>query len=514
MQVPNFLLKYFDSTIKDIFANIEDEIIFAIKNEIFEYSVRELKYILNAKTFLERDTPINFLEIYFPIDIKKKNSWINALQARRDELVQFSIVQGNAGSGKSMFAKSKFIDVLKNEKRIPIFLELRYLKNEKLLDFINSIFLFNKIATNVNISDRLLKSGKVTLILDGFDEVDILFREELLNEINMVCKRYNAIDILITSRPEVNLNSLGAFTTYDLLELEEKQIEPFVERQLINSSPNDTEQILCNIRNADKNFKVYFKNPLFLCMYILTYKNFPETPDSKFIFYEQLFDTLYYRHDKVNKLSFKRKKITSLKKNKFEELLNSFSYTTLKISQTTFSKSQLEKNLDFCKNHMKDFSAIENEDIIEDLVVNINILYKEGHFYSFPHKSIQEYFSAKFIYCLTEQNKEIVYTRISNEILKNNINVNYLILLFEIDTVCFKKYLILPLLKQLIELKYSVAPYRIQEEIYLNISSILNNGLVSVPKQYHFNNTAQLRNELLLLKNQIVKEIEDQKKII
>ncbi|NQU87273.1 MAG: hypothetical protein HQ541_16080, partial [Mariniphaga sp.] len=91
--------------------------------------------------------------------------------------------------------------------------------------------------------------------------------------------------------------------------------------------------------------------------------------------------------------------------------------------------------------------------VIEDLQIAIGILNKEGTDYTFPHRSIQEYFAANYICSLSESNKKIIINKIIKSIENNWIypyeNSHFLTLLLEQDYISFLNYLVLPILKKL-----------------------------------------------------------------
>src|SRR5690606_30245598 len=56
---------------------------------------------------------------------------------------------------------------------------------------------------------------------------------------------------------------------------------------------------------------------------------------------------------------------------------------------------------------------------IEDLQVAIGILNKEGLDYTFPHRSLQEYFGALYISKVSSDNKKVLYGKLKLEIEEN-----------------------------------------------------------------------------------------------
>ena len=512
------LLKSLDFLLNDILSGVKEEFTHIIKNEILEYQSRELNRILNnTKTFIERDSPVKFYDVYFPIKIEKfQNRFQKILNLAKVNSIESknSIIQGNAGSGKSMFMKHLYIQATDFREIIPILIELRYV-DEKLSEYLENIFYSNKISHTKNITDNILKTGKIHLFLDGFDEVPLENREKMLNEINILSKKYDKMKICISSRPEANIKSLPSFELYKIQPLTDDDVISFTTKQLLKADEKELKNVLDSLQSDKKDFNEYTKNPLLLSMYIMTFKTFSDIPNSKNRFYYQVFETIYSKHDSVNKLAFRRPKVTKFTKENFEKLLNYFSYLTLEKHKITFTKSNFEYNLERCKKlkHIPDF---EIEDLIEDLVVSINIIYKEGIYYSFPHKSLQEYFSASFIVNLNLENKVEYYKNLSRTIAINPTQrLNYLSLLFEMDRNCFLENFILNLLNEALKCYYNC--FGEYQQLTRNmIQTVKEIGFKTFIRlgEDDVENRLQLNNEIKNIKSLIKADIMNEKRLI
>jgi hypothetical protein len=102
--------------------------------------------------------------------------------------------------------------------------------------------------------------------------------------------------------------------------------------------------------------------------------------------------------------------------------------------------------------------TFENTKLINGNQVAINILNKEGTDYTLPHRSLQEYFTATYIFSLNEENKKIVYSKIINSLTEKNIfshssKDNFYLLLSELDQVNVIKYALTPNFENFIKTK-------------------------------------------------------------
>jgi len=353
----------------------------------------------------------------------------------------FITIIGTAGSGKSTLTKHLLINSIETEFKIPIKIELRYLNTyqKNLIDYIEEkIFKLNKIATSNRIIDKLLSKGLFVIIFDGYDEIDIEKKEEINQNIEDISKLYSQNYYLLTSRPYSNAESLTSFSTYYINSLNSNQIEQFIRKQLHETRIDFANNIIENIKNEENRpFKSFLSNPLLLSMFILTYQTYTNIPPLKSTFYWQVFETLYSFHDSVEKSSFERKKVSGLTKEEFVMLLEIFSYITMIENKLVYDKQYLYKKLNYIKSK-KNKLSFDNDKLLDDLKSAICILVEDGLEYTFPHKSLQEYFAALFISKLGLESKLKFYEKTLSYFTKPTANivfpyVNFYSLLMELD---------------------------------------------------------------------------------
>jgi hypothetical protein len=362
---------------------------------------------------------------------------------------------GNAGSGKSTIVKYLFLDSVSRNFKIPIKIELRYLNDYKnsIADYIfDEIFLFHKLGFSKEIINRLLNSGAFIFFFDGYDEINSAKKEQITKDLDQFVNRYPSNHFLITSRPYTNIDTLPLFSNFIVCDLLNSEIPAFVKKQIINSESELAEKMIKTIAQIENSsYKKFLSNPLLLSMFILTYQSYSEIPQKKSDFYKQVFDTLYSVHDSVSKLSFVREKQSGLSKEGFEDLLKLFSFISYFEEKFLYQPEYLENKLTFIKNKKKSLS-FDNQKVIEDLQVAIGILNKDGLEYTFPHRSLQEFFAANYISSLSESNKKTVYSKIKSAIDKHIFyvvdNNHFLTLLSEQDYKSTISLLAIPLLTQ------------------------------------------------------------------
>jgi len=459
------ILNTLKEPINSILSELSAEVKQYGRNRLLEYQYEEFERNIEVKTILYRTKPVALYSIYQPLfliekwTIKKFEEWRSEKisTVSTSELFKerkFITVIGTAGSGKSMLIKHLYVSCIREKYKIPIKIELRYL-NEFEATFgeyvLKKIFKEERLGSNERIIDSLLESGKFLFFLDGYDELKSSKVSRVTKEINDFVKRYNSNNYLLTSRPYTNIDTFPMFTNYNICSLANEEVEAFIRKQIPKSNKELSEKIITAIsRNENKSYRSFISNPLLLSMFILSFQSYAEIPQYKSTFYRQVFDTLYSLHDSMSKLAYVREKESKLSKEQFESVLEMFSLITFLMQSYYFSVDETYSIFKYIKKNKKEFS-FDNDKLLNDLTVAIAILSKEGTDYTFPHRSLQEYFAARYISSLSPPNKRKIYNKLFSKFMvhSNTEFWNFFVILNEIDKKDFLRRLVLPALSHL-----------------------------------------------------------------
>jgi hypothetical protein len=451
----------FKSPIDKLLSFLGNELQQSFSNRLLEYQVEEYKRNFYAKTILHRAEPKPLNDFYLPLfiyELKKPHERNRISTHSAKKLLgkwNYVTLFGNAGSGKSTIVKYLFVNCFTEGYKIPIKVELRYLNEFKgnFNDYIfNEIFKFQKLGISNIIIDRLLGSDSFVFFLDGYDEINSDIKAQTTKDIDSFVTKYPANKYVITSRPYTNIDLLPLFTNFHVCDLDDNEIALFVKKQIPSDEKELAEKIIQAINKSENiGYKSFLSNPLLLSMFILTFQSYSDIPQKRSEFYSQVFDTLFSVHDSMSKLAYVRERLSQLSKDQFEEILRLFSFISFFEEKFIFPPTYLNEKLTLIKSKKKNLS-FDTEMFIQDLQVAIGILNKEGLDYTFPHRSLQEYFGAAYIEKLGNENKKSLYLKLKNEIQAKYSNLlskdHFFNLLSEMDYNNCARYLGIPLVNE------------------------------------------------------------------
>lgn len=476
-----------------------DNIEFIMNNNILEYLSEEYNRNLYVKTLLHRATPVNLFDIYQPLYITPSRNWYKQSSRNRvstasiKELFkeqQYIILKGTAGSGKSTIIKYLFLNAIQTKFKIPIKIELRYLNdyNGNIIEYIqDKIFKFQGLANSHEIIEKLMQSGDFVFFLDGYDEIVSIKKQDITKEVDDLVKKYSKNNYILTSRPFTDIDMLPLFHNYDVCDLSDADIDEFIIKQIPQSEKELSHKIIEAVHNQEnKDYKSFLSNPLLLSMFVLTFQSYSSIPQRRSDFYNQVFETLFSLHDSVSKMAFVREKQSGLSKENIVEILKLFSFISYFDEKFIFPLQYLNEKLQLIKNKKR--ISFENQKLIQDLQIAIGILSQEGSEYTFPHRSLQEYFAAIYIISLSEDNKATIYSKIHSSLIMGIKRIdreydNFYLLLSELDKRGTIKYVIIPFLSNAINIIHNITdvPYKEIIDFYVilkNTYSSFNNILL------------------------------------
>ena len=378
---------------------------------------------------------------------------------------------GLAGQGKSTILRKLFIEQLKHGEKIPFFIELAKVEESGILKQIESIFIDCGINTTEEKIENLLSSGKVLLLLDGFDEVSPLYRKQTINEIISI-HRKNESQIITTTRPDTEICHEANIINYNVKKLTKQDIFAILKKLNSSSSHLDEELLpkIHKILSENKKLTQVMNSPILVTLFYICYPLLDKIPRNAVDFYENLFATLYRRHDKVKNIE--RYKNSSISYIKAYEVFCALSFISLYNEQGSFNELSLHN----CVEESMKVSSLDTEKNIPEKVakdfINVTcLIQKDGYDrFVYLHKSVQEYHASQFIKNMNTEKKKKLYIKIADEITENNKFSNVVKFLLSTDEDDVVSNIILPLCERFGIDKWGSATDEDVENILLEIT--------------------------------------------
>lgn len=437
---------------KEFSKNVADKLEVKLNLSLRKYLAANYERYSKTKTLLYRGAPVELRDFYVRTNLKfgkkpvEESVFIDEIKKNKR-----ITVLGTAGSGKSTFCKSVFVELIEKPCGIfPIFIELRHLNTEaecSLKDYIlKMLSVFEPDFSAVQL-EELLKLGKILLIFDGFDEINNNKREVYEAELIALATKYRQILILVSSRPDYRFNSWEGFYQYDVLPLDKEKARELVER--LDYDEQVKEKFL-EVLDADlyDRHRSFAENPLLLTMMLLTYEQIAEIPNKIHLFYEQAFLTLFNKHDSLKSL-YKRQSWSGLPLDEFKKILSAFSVLSYSDRKYSFSEASV---LAYISTASEIFGIKVVPDLfLKDLLDNVCMLQRDGVNLTFTHRSFQEYFTALFLLSYVSNNKYELIDRVAFA----NDRDDVLPMVFDMSRDMLEQEWIIPRLEKLVEIVFS-----------------------------------------------------------
>ncbi|MDA1926067.1 NACHT domain-containing protein [Bacillus cereus] len=457
-EIAKYLFCNLDTKIKKVFnkrkisADSYEELAEKFSNYLeksyFEYS--------SIPTLALKDKRVCLENIYEPLTLKEAG--VNDLANQAEyTLLNYDdsffenhpklIIFDNAGMGKSTFLKFLFLSAMQQRIQLPIFIELRHLKNDNsVLDEIYKKINYLSDEFNKENILELIKDGDFLFFLDGYDEISRSDREKVSADLKQFLIHANKNRFIITSRPDAGLN-LATFEKYKIRNL--KLDEAF---SIIRKYDNITgyrlqKELIETIKNSEQHFNSFLKNPMFVSLLYVTYKNKRELPLTQASFYRTVYDALYSDHDLTKDDEFKRDRGSDLSRDELEFFFQKFAYYCFIKDISNFEIDPLQNII---REVLKDnYFSNKNQahDIFVDITQHVPLLTKDGVDYKWIHKSFLEYFTAKYI------STHIKKTNFLQSLMKKDLldYENMLKIYVDIDRSTFDSVLVEPLLNSFLK---------------------------------------------------------------
>lgn len=394
-----------------------------------------LKDIYIAQTLIKEERSSNFKDYE---TIKIDNLPVSLIKYYKKILIK-----DTAGMGKSTIMKYMFIDLIDNCKKdvgIPIFIELNRLnKNRTILQEIQ------KELPHLDNDSLLiiLQAGGFIFFLDGYDEILISDSNEVTHDIKtFISKTEDNNYFILASRPEDSLASFGDFLSFKIQPLSKIEAFELLEKYDTSEDKKISKELIKELKSGkyDTAIDEYLENPLLVSLLHIAFNYKSEIPLKKHQYYRQVFDALYSAH-KLAQDQKPHEKRSGLDIDDFDRILRYVGYECIIKIGVQFDKDSILDSIERAKIYFDNLKFGKSA-FLNDLLTSVPLFSRDGTEYKWVHKSLMEYFAARFI-AVDSQNKDEILTAIYNSQHFTNY-INMLDIYFDIDAKGFSKNIVLP----------------------------------------------------------------------
>lgn len=467
----------------------------ALASKFDEYLIRSYEKHSYISVIVFQNQQKRLEDIYIPLTIQAADRRVKVpIDRYREEFISTYkkiLIRDTAGMGKSTLLKYLFISCIQTNKGVAVFIELRKLKSDQSV----LSYIYNELNAIDGEFDKefiltLIKEGGFVFFLDGYDEIPLDERDKVTTNLQDFISKASNNFFVLTSRPELSLGSFPDFQEFNIQPLE--SVEAFELLKKYDKAGELSAEIISKLQGKTfQNIEEFLQNPLLVSLLYKSYEYKHSIPLKQHIFYRQVYDSLFESHDLSKSGSFIREKHTKLDIEEFHRVLRALGFITLKLGQIEFDKDSLLSLIKRAKEHCYDLK-LQESNLLKDLVTTVPLFHRDGNYFKWAHKAIQEYFAAQFIWLDTKGNQgKILKQIVSSDSSEKYYNV--LDLYCDIDFRTFQQTIIYDYLCDFIK--------------HYDLSYSLISRAAIAGKDIHYRKTITFGRTVLLLEHELKSRI-------
>jgi hypothetical protein len=315
-------------------------------------------------------------------------------------------ILGKPGSGKTTFLKYVTLQAASGAiDRIPIFISLeRWAKSGlELLPYICLRFEICGFPNAEQFVVHVLQKGAVVAMFDGLDEVrqEAGQRDRMILEIRDFCDQYHEMQCLITCRIAAVEYEFETFTYVELADFSDAQIDSFVSKWF-GQEPEKLQRFKYLFAQWEHaGLRELAKTPLLLTLLCLSFGETMTFPQRRSEIYEEAVDALLKKWDASR--SIHRDEIYhGLSLGRKRQMLMRIAAQSFQLNEYFLPQKQLAGSITSYLRLLPGGETADPDDgevVLKAIEAQHGILVERAHrIYSFSHLTLQEYFTARYIY--------------------------------------------------------------------------------------------------------------------
>lgn len=230
-------------------------------------------------------------------------------------------------------------------------------------------------------------------MLDGLDEVPSGARATLSHQIEELSTRAAKCTIILTSRPDVPLPTMTGSRLLTIAPLSEEQSKSLVRRYDAVGNIDVGERLISRFETLPQQF---LRTPLLVALLYRSFGYNGEVSSKISSFYDELYSALYKGHD-LTKAGFAREKQSALDFDSFRRLLRGFAFLLVAQQRAVLANATTAHEAIEAAGRLTSVSPTSASAFLNDLLLAVPLMVRDGRELRFAHKTIAEYFAAEHL---------------------------------------------------------------------------------------------------------------------
>lgn len=412
-----------------------------------------------ANTLAFRNEGRRLRDIYQPLtlvrDNKRPNEEVSEFKIDKFPIDLFStrkkvLITDTAGMGKSTLLKFLFLAAQEEERGIPILVELRNLSQEHgIIDEIRQ----QLRSLTEEFDEALLRAlfkrweGNFIFLFDGYDEIAQSQRDAVTADLKLFIESVGDNTFVLTSRPDYALTSFGDFVSYKIRPLTVDESYQLLRKY--DSNGEISAKLVERLKSEnDKRISDFLQNPLLTSLLFIGYNYKAEIPMEVHQFYYQVYEALFFTHDKSKGVGFVREKQSGCSCDEFASFLRAFAYVCFtEIANSSFPAADFSEYIKKAQS-LSGVTQCDVRQLRDDMLYAVPLFQEEGAWVRWVHKSFMEYFAAAYLRWDHPDKENYLQELVDSKDITNSIVM--LDFYADMDVPTFKKIAVLPVLKEFV----------------------------------------------------------------
>jgi predicted NACHT family NTPase len=323
----------------------------------------------------------------------------------------YLMVLGGPGMGKTTFLRKVGLEALKQGQGeyehilIPVFLELRQCREEKDLELEAKIaeeFKNCGLDRYEECTERLLKNGKLLILLDGLDEVPINLLPKMTRAIQDLVDRYDKNRFIVSCRIAFyrSFETFQRFRDIAIADFSPPQIKSLIHAWFQSHGQVELEQRCWDKLTSDEHRSTLelVKTPLFLTLVCILFQNKKELPKNRATLYENAVSVLLEGLDSAKQIE-RQRTYEKMDGKRRELMLEKIAYDNFVANRLFFQQGEIALQIEeVLKNLLPEEDLVDGKKVLREVEEHHGLLVNRyDDVFSFSHLTIQEFLTAKHI---------------------------------------------------------------------------------------------------------------------